>query len=123
MAGGSSVPPTAPEERNRTAAAPCNQYATPGLSGASDVVPAEGLHCTRTGDQIDFGLRISTAARLAAVLLLIEGPKSEVNWVARCHAVQSFGGRRGIAPLRRVLANRPIWRIEGPYGVLEGTAV
>ena len=37
MAGGSSVPPTAPEERNRTAAAPCNQYATPGLSGAPEL--------------------------------------------------------------------------------------
>ena len=35
--GGSSLPPTAPEERNRSVAAPFNPYATPVLSGAPEL--------------------------------------------------------------------------------------
>ena len=35
--GGSTLPPTAPEERNRSATAPLNPYATPGLGGVAEL--------------------------------------------------------------------------------------
>ena len=40
-AGGSSLPPTAPKERNRSAAAPFNQYGAPGLGGAPELAEFE----------------------------------------------------------------------------------
>ena len=36
-AGGSSLPLTTPKERNRSAAAPFNQYGAPGLCGAPEL--------------------------------------------------------------------------------------
>ena len=40
-AGGSSLPPTAPKERNRSATAPFNQYGAPGLGGAPELAEFE----------------------------------------------------------------------------------
>ena len=55
----------AQEERRRALQSICPAW----TQRCSRARPAEGLHCTRTGDPIHFGPRISTAARLAAVLV------------------------------------------------------
>ena len=83
-AGGSSLPPTAPKERNRSAAAPFNQYGAPGLGGAPEPAQTEERTAPRRLDEVEQDLQRGVEGTWTQSQLIVRYRESQRHGVSAC---------------------------------------
>ena len=83
-ARGSSLPPTAPKERNRCATAPFNQYGACGLGGAPELAQTEERTAPRRLDEVEQDLQRGVEGTWTHSRLIVRYRESERHSHGAC---------------------------------------
>ena len=101
-AGGSSLPPTAPKERNRSATAPFNQYGARVLGGAPELAQTKERTAPRRLDEVEQDRSVTFPAVANAVI-----PERASRSVARRRHRPSTVGTPADCAMAKAACSRP----------------